>query len=94
MPDGTSRRVPAALGLVDHPFHAVRGEVLRRALASGHLLDWISNHQGGYPVEFYPLGVAALDVAAWGLALGSLPMMIIHKFVVIAIFIAPLLAMP
>src|SRR3954454_8860075 len=89
--NGERRRMPNAFGLVDHPFHTVRAETLRRALAGGHMLDWISHHQGGYPSEFYPLGVAGLDVAVWGLAFGSLPMMLVHKLVVIGIFLAPLI---
>ena len=48
--------------------------------------------QGGYPVEFYPLGVAGLDVAVWSLLWGSLPIVLIHKLVVILIFLAPGLA--
>lgn len=90
-PSGATVRFPNGLALVDHPFHAVRAESLRRALFSGHMLRWIGNHQGGYPAEFYPLGVAALDVVAWALAFGTLPMMAIHKLVVIAIFLAPMI---
>jgi hypothetical protein len=88
--DGRSVRVPNGFGAVDHPFHAVRAEALRRALGDGELLRWIGDHQGGYPVEFYPLGVAALDVIGWGLAFGSLPMVAVHKLIVIAIFVLPL----
>lgn len=82
-------RLPNGFAGVDHPFHAVRAETLRRALADGHLLRWVGHHQGGYPVEFYPLGVAWLEVAAWALALGALPMVVVHKLVVILIFLAP-----
>ena len=89
--DGKSIRFPNGFAIVDHPFHAVRGETLRRALAEGDLLRWIGHHQGGYPSEFYPLGVAWLDVIAWGIAFGSLPMMAIHKVVGIGIFLAPLI---
>ncbi len=84
--------VPNTFATVDHPFHATRAETLRRALAAGNPLRWIGNHQGGYPVEFYPLGVAWLDVGAWALLLGALPMAAAHKLVVIAIFLAPGLA--
>ncbi len=90
-PDGINVRFPNGFAIVDHPFHAVRGETLRRALADGELLRWIGHHQGGYPTEFYPLGVAWLDVIAWGVTFGSLPMMAIHKVVVIGIFLAPLI---
>lgn len=88
-PDGVETRVANGYGAVDHPFHAVRAQTLLDALRDGHLLRWIGNHQGGYPAEFYPLGVAALDVVGWALAFGSLPMVAIHKLVVIAIFLLP-----
>ncbi len=87
--DGERVRFPNGFAIVDHPFHAVRAESLRRSLADGDMPRWIGNHQGGYPVEFYPLGVAALDVVGWALAFGSLPMMAVHKIVVIAIFLLP-----
>jgi hypothetical protein len=87
--DGTSVRIPDTFATVDHPFHASRAETLRRALADGQLLRWVGSHQGGYPVEFYPLGAAWLEVIVWGVALGSLPMMAIHKLVVIGAFVLP-----
>lgn len=89
---GEQLRVPAGYATVDHPFHAVRAETLRRALVDGDLLRWIGHHQGGYPVEFYPLGEAGLEVAIWAAALGALPMIAVHKLVVIGIFLAPMLA--
>ncbi|CAN5738033.1 hypothetical protein BH20CHL4_BH20CHL4_09770 [soil metagenome] len=87
--DGTSSRIPNTFATVDHPFHAGRAEALRRSLADGQMLRWIGNHQGGYPVEFYPLGAAWLEVAVWSMLLGSLPMMVIHKLVVIGVFVLP-----
>ena len=56
LPDGTTERFERTFGAADHPFHATRAELLRRSLADGELLRWVSAHQGGYPVEFYPLG--------------------------------------
>ncbi|MGI8477416.1 MAG: hypothetical protein ACR2OO_13750, partial [Thermomicrobiales bacterium] len=91
-PDGSSGRFPVGFATVDHPFHAVRGELLRRSVVEGHPLRWIASHQGGYPTEFYPLGAAALDVGVWFLALGALPMIAVHKLVVIAVFLLPGLA--
>ncbi|MGI8477988.1 MAG: hypothetical protein ACR2OO_16700, partial [Thermomicrobiales bacterium] len=91
-PDGSSGRFPVGFATVDHPFHAVRGELLRRSVVEGHPLRWIVSHQGGYPTEFYPLGAAALDVAVWFLAFGALPMIAVHKLVVIAVFLLPGLA--
>jgi hypothetical protein len=87
--DGRRVRLPNTFATVDHPFHVVRAETLRRALAGGELLRWIGHHQGGYPVEFYPLGVAWLEVGTWAVFFGQLPMAAIHKLVIILIFLAP-----
>src|SRR5829696_2313132 len=89
-PDGAIHRLPNGFATVDHPFHTVRAETLRQSLADGAMLRWIGHHQGGYPVEFYPLGAAALDVLTWTVALGSLPMVAAHKLTVIAIFLLPI----
>ncbi|MDP9365000.1 MAG: YfhO family protein [Chloroflexota bacterium] len=89
--DGTVR-LPNGFAGVDHPFHATRAETLRRALADGELLRWVGHHQGGYPVEFYPLGVAWLEVGLWALLLGALPMVAVHKLAVGLIFLLPGLA--
>lgn len=88
-PDGTTARIVKTFGGVDHPFHATRADLLRRSLLDGDLLRWISAHQGGYPVEFYPLGAPAFEVAIWALLLGSLPMMAAHKIAIIVIFLLP-----
>lgn len=87
--DGREVRLPNVYGTVDHPFHATRAELLRKAVLDGHPLRWVGSHQGGYPVEFYPLGVAGLEVALWVVMLGSLPMLVIHKLAVVLIFLAP-----
>jgi hypothetical protein len=87
--DGVRVRMPAGYATVDHPFHTTRAETLRRSLADGHLLRWIGHHQGGYPVEFYPLGVPAVEVGLWGLALGALPMAAIHKITVALFLLLP-----
>ena len=52
---GRDHSLPNTFASVDHPFHVARAEILWRELASGNLLRWIGQHQGGYPVEFYPL---------------------------------------
>jgi hypothetical protein len=91
LPDGTSDRFPFTFGGVDHPFHATRAELLLRSLSDFDLLRWISAHQGGYPVEFYPLGAPAFEVLIWLLTLGTLPMMAVHKIAVIIIFLLPAL---
>lgn len=87
--NGRAVRLPDGFASIDHPFHAARAETLRRSLMDGSLLRWIAQHQGGYPVEFYPLGMPWLEVGVWSLLLGSLPIVVIHKLVVIAIFLLP-----
>ncbi|MGH2614104.1 MAG: hypothetical protein ACRDJC_02595, partial [Thermomicrobiales bacterium] len=82
-------RLPNTFASVDHPFHVARAEMLWRELGSGHLLRWVSQHQGGYPVEFYPLGEAWLEVAVRALSLGTLSAEGAHTLSVIAIFLAP-----
>ncbi|HET9661578.1 MAG TPA: hypothetical protein VFP05_14680 [Thermomicrobiales bacterium] len=87
--DGTTVRIVKTFGGVDHPFHATRADLLRHALLDGELLRWISAHQGGYPVEFYPLGAPAFETGIWALFLGTLPMMAAHKIAIIVIFLLP-----
>jgi len=87
--DGTGVHLPDTFAGVDHPFHATRAETLRQSLAAGHLLRWIGDHQGGYPVEFYPLGVAWLEVGVWAVLLGTVPIIAVHKLVVGVIFLLP-----
>ncbi|MGC4108664.1 MAG: hypothetical protein QM753_20260 [Thermomicrobiales bacterium] len=74
---------------IDHPFHAARASLLLDTLKHGELLRWIGSHQGGYPAEFYPLGVAWIEVGIWGLFLGTLPILAAHKLTVILIFLLP-----
>ncbi len=88
-PDGRRVRLPDTFAAVDHPFHVARAEALRRALADGHPLRWIGHHQGGYPAEFYPLGVAWVEVGVWALLLGTLPIAAVHKLVVVLLFLLP-----
>lgn len=83
------RWLPNALAGVDHPFHIARAETLRRALLEGELLRWIPHHQGGYPVEFYPLGVAWLEVGIWAITLGTFSISHVHTIVIAIIFLAP-----
>ena len=87
--NGATARIVKTFGGVDHPFHATRADLLRRALLDGDLLRWISAHQGGYAVEFYPLGAPAFEVAVWAAMFGLLPMMAAHKIAVIVIFLLP-----
>lgn len=90
--DGQSIDVPNTFAFVDHPFHATRADTLLESLKRGEILRWVGNHQGGYPVEFYPLGIAWLDVGLWALLLGSLPIIAVHKLAVILVFLLPAVA--
>ena len=81
--------VPNTYATVDHPFHATRADALLESLREGELLRWVGNHQGGYPVEFYPLGIAWLDVGLWALLLGTVPIIAVHKLAVILVFLLP-----
>jgi hypothetical protein len=87
-PQATTR-LPNTFASVDHPFHVARAEILWRELTSGNVLRWIAQHQGGYPVEFYPLGEAWLEVAVRALSLGTLPAEGAHTLAIIALFLAP-----
>jgi hypothetical protein len=89
MPDGSTVRLANGWATVDHPFHVARAVELKNALLDGQLLRWFGAHQGGYPVEFYPLGAAWLDVGVWALTIGLLPMAVIHKIVIWGIVITP-----
>lgn len=88
----SGRAVINTYGTVDHPFHAARAAALLESLKNGEILRWMGNHQGGYPVEFYPLGVAWLDVAVWAALLGHFSILAVYKLVVGLIFILPALA--
>ncbi|HEV2072271.1 MAG TPA: hypothetical protein VGR29_01400, partial [Thermomicrobiales bacterium] len=86
---GRSRTVVDTFAAVDHPFHATRAATLLRNVQQGDLLRWVGHHQGGYPVEFYPLGVAWFEVVLWFTALGTVPIIAIHKLAVLLIFVMP-----
>ena len=57
----------------------VLGDLLE-SLKQGEIPRWVGNHQGGYPVEFYPLGEAWLEVGVWALLLGSVPILYSWEF--------------
>lgn len=84
-----TRELVSVFATVDHPFHAARADLLLKALEHGELLRWIPAHQGGYPAEFYPLGVAWLDVGLWALLLGQFPIIAVHKVAVLLMFVLP-----
>src|SRR5690606_23802251 len=87
--EGGTVSVPNMYGSVDHPFHAARGAILLDSLRDGELLRWVGQHQGGYPVEFYPLGNAWLDVAIHALTFGTISILSAHKVAVIIVFLLP-----
>jgi hypothetical protein len=86
--EGTAR-LPNTFASVDHPFHVARAEIVWRELTSGNVVRWIVQHQGGYPVEFYPLGEAWLEVLVRTLSLGTLPAEGSHTLAIIGLFLAP-----
>ncbi len=87
--NGRTIDVPNIFSTIDHPFHATRVFTLLQSLENHQLLRWVGNHQGGYPVEFYPLGVAWLEVGIWAIFIGSLPILAAHQLAVIFIFLVP-----
>ena len=82
-------RLPTTYASVDHPFHVARAETLWRELRTGSVLRWVGQHQGGYPVEFYPLGEAWLEVTVRALSLGTLTAEGAHTLAIIALFLLP-----
>ena len=81
--------VPDTFASVDHPFHIARAQTLLRSLLEGENLRWVANHQGGYPAEFYPFGFAWMTVGLWAATFGQVALPVVHKFAVIALFVAP-----
>ena len=82
-------RLANTFASVDHPFHVARAETLWRELSSGRVLRWVGQHQGGYPVEFYPLGAAWLEVLIRAVSLGKLSAQGAHTLAVAAVFLLP-----
>lgn len=85
-----SRR-PNALATVDHPWQTARFSLLLDSLRDGHSLRWVGSHQGGFPVEFNPLGSAVVDLVVWCATLGRLPVVLVHTYAVGIVFLLPLL---
>ena len=84
-----SKTVVNTFASVDHPFHTTRSSLLLDSLRAGEILRWIPSHEGGYPVEFYPLGMPWLDVGIWAVLLGQVPIIATHKIAVTLIFLLP-----
>ncbi|MCA9864337.1 MAG: hypothetical protein KC432_14990 [Thermomicrobiales bacterium] len=88
MPTGVTW-LPNTFATVDHPFHVARAAALWRELEQGHILRWVGQHQGGYPVEFYPLGEAWLEVVIRAASFGRLDPEGAHTLAIVALFLAP-----
>lgn len=89
--DGVDQKFFVTFAGVDHPFHAARAEMVLESLRDGRVPRWLGQHQGGYPAEFYPLGGPWLVVIGWALTLGTLPIVVVYKLVVIAVLLLPVL---
>lgn len=90
--NGIAQAIPNTFSSVDHPFHESRAAMLLQSLREGHALRWLGQHQGGYPAEFYPLGIPWLDFIVWLTLIGSIPIVAVHKIVVILIFLLPVVS--
>jgi hypothetical protein len=91
-PAGSGLRVPNTFASGDHPFHLAKERAVLDALRDGGLPRWISNHQGGYPSEFYPLGGDVLVAAIYAAGAGRVPLEVCHRLLVIAVLLLPGLA--
>ncbi|HEY8600593.1 MAG TPA: hypothetical protein VIL85_19310 [Thermomicrobiales bacterium] len=90
--DGTQLRLPNSYASIDHPFHIAKERATVDALKAGRLPAWFSDHQGGFPAEFYPTGGDLLVALAYLLALQQIPLSVVHKLVVIGVFLLPAVA--
>ena len=90
--DGTQVRLPNSYASIDHPFHIAKERATVDALKAGRLPAWFSNHQGGFPAEFYPTGGDLLVALSYLLAFEQIPLAVVHKLVVIGVFLLPAVA--
>ncbi|MDQ3549434.1 MAG: YfhO family protein [Chloroflexota bacterium] len=87
--NGASSRLPNTFASIDHPFHISKERAVLEAVRDGQFPRWLSNHQAGYPAEFYPLGADLVVVVAWAFGLGLIPLEVVHKLVVITVLFIP-----
>jgi hypothetical protein len=87
--DGSTERLPNTFASIDHPFHLAKERAVLDALRGGEFPRWITNHQAGYPSEFYPLGADLIVAAGWAVGFGLVPLEIVHKLVIIAVLFIP-----
>jgi hypothetical protein len=92
LPDGREIRLPDTFTSIDHPFHIAKERATVDALRAGHLPAWFSNHQGGFPAEFYPTGGDMIVAFFYLLAFGTIPLAVVHKLTVIGVLLLPPLA--
>lgn len=90
--DGRVVRLPLTFSSIDHPVHIAREQAVVDTLRQWRLPRWIMSPQGGYPAEFYPLGGAFVVAAVYALFLGTVPVAVVHKLVIIGVFFLPPLA--
>ena len=90
--DGTQLRLPNTYASIDHPFHIAKERATVDALQRGWLPRWFSDHQGGFPAEFYPTGGDVIVALGYLAAFGLIPLAVIHKLVVIGVFFVPAFA--
>ncbi len=90
--DGTTLRLPNSYASIDHPFHIAKERATVDALKAWRFPAWFSDHQGGFPAEFYPTGGDLLVAFAYLLTLELIPLAVVHKLVVIGVFFLPALA--
>lgn len=90
--DGRVIRLPDTFSSIDHPVHIAKERAVVDALRGWRWPAWLMSPQGGYPAEFYPLGGAFVVAALYFLFLGVIPVAVVHKLVVIAVFMLPPLA--
>ncbi len=90
--DGTQVRLPNSYASIDHPFHIAKERATVDALKAWRIPAWFSDHQGGFPAEFYPTGGDLLVALAYLLAFEQIPLPVVHKLVVIGAFLLPAVA--
>ena len=90
--DGTQLRLPNTYASIDHPFHIAKERATVDALKAWRMPAWFSDHQGGFPAEFYPTGGDLLVALAYLFAFEQIPLPVVHKLVVIGVFLLPAVA--
>lgn len=90
--DGTQLHLPNTYASIDHPFHIAKERATVDALKTWRIPAWFSDHQGGFPAEFYPTGGDLLVALTYLLTFEQIPLPVVHKLVVIGVFLLPAVA--